>query len=102
MNTSIVIRTVILLAALHSSIAASPLPRSSPEAQAVSSAEVRAFVEAADKSVDTMHSFMLVRHGNVVAEGWWKPEFAEKPHVMYSLSKSFTSTPLVSPSRRES
>ena len=39
-----------------------------------------------------MHSFMLVRHGKVVAEGWWKPEAADKPHVMHSLSKSFTST----------
>ena len=39
-----------------------------------------------------MHSFMLVRHGHVVAEGWWKPEAADTPHVLYSLSKSFTST----------
>ena len=39
-----------------------------------------------------MHSFMLVRHGHVVAEGWWKPEAPDKPHVMHSLSKSFTST----------
>ena len=39
-----------------------------------------------------MHSFMLVRHGHVVAEAWWKPETPEKPHVMHSLSKSFTST----------
>jgi CubicO group peptidase (beta-lactamase class C family) len=72
--------------------AANPLPRSTPEAQGVSSATVLAFVEAADKQVDTMHSFMLVRHGHVVAEGWWKPEAADKPHVMHSLSKSFTST----------
>ncbi len=72
--------------------AAQPLPRSTPEAQGVPSAEVRAFVEAVDKGVDTMHSFMLVRHGHVVAEGWWKPETAEEPHVLYSLSKSFTST----------
>src|SRR6478609_1927501 len=35
---------------------------------------------------------MLVRHGQVVAECWWKPEAADKPHVMHSLSKSFTST----------
>jgi CubicO group peptidase (beta-lactamase class C family) len=27
-----------------------------------------------------------------VAECWWKPEAADKPHVMHSLSKSFTST----------
>ncbi len=39
-----------------------------------------------------MHSFMLVRHGHVVAEAWWAPESAEKPHILWSLSKSFTST----------
>ncbi len=83
--------TALLLAGSRLLIGA-PLPRSTPEAQGVSSAEVRAFVEAADRQVDTMHSFMLVRHGQVVAEGWWKPEAAEKPHVMHSLSKSFTST----------
>ena len=68
------------------------LPRSTPEAQGVSSADIRAYIEAADQQVNSMHSFMLVRHGYVVAEGWWKPEAAEKPHVMHSLSKSFTST----------
>ena len=81
-----------LLAATHLSIAASPLPRSTPEAQGVSSTGIREFVEAADKQVDTMHSFMLVRHGQIIAECWWKPESAEKPHVLFSLSKSFTST----------
>ncbi len=39
-----------------------------------------------------MHSFMLVRHGQVVAEAWWKPESPDKRHVLWSLSKSFTST----------
>jgi CubicO group peptidase (beta-lactamase class C family) len=33
-----------------------------------------------------------VRHGQVVAEGWWGPYDARTPHVLYSLSKSFTST----------
>jgi CubicO group peptidase (beta-lactamase class C family) len=28
----------------------------------------------------------------VIAEGWWKPEAADKPHVLHSLSKSFNST----------
>ncbi|MCA9173753.1 MAG: serine hydrolase [Planctomycetales bacterium] len=68
------------------------LPRSTPEAQGVSSAAIRDFIEAADREVDSMHSFMLVRHGHVVAEAWWGPESAEKPHVLWSLSKSFTST----------
>src|SRR3974377_1817537 len=41
-----------------------------------------------------MHSFMVVLHGRVIAEAGWKPEAADKPHVLWSLSKSFTSTAL--------
>lgn len=82
-----------LTVALAVSVAsAAPLPRSTPEAQGVPSAAIRAFVEAADKRVGTMHSFMLVRHGHVIAEGWWKPQSPDTPHVLHSLSKSFTST----------
>lgn len=71
---------------------AEALPRSTPESQGVSSAGVRAYVEAADRMVGTMHSFLLVRHGKVVCEAWWKPEGPEKRHQLWSLSKSFTST----------
>jgi len=39
-----------------------------------------------------MHSFMLLRHGQVVAEGWWGPLRPEFNHTLYSMSKSFTST----------
>jgi CubicO group peptidase (beta-lactamase class C family) len=69
-----------------------PLPRSSPEQQGISSADILAFVEAADKDIDAMNSFMLIRHGHVVAEGWWSPYDRDTPHMLYSLSKSFTST----------
>ncbi len=68
------------------------LRRSSPEEQGTSSAAVRKFIAAADEKINTMHSFMLVRHGHVVAEGWWSPEAADKQHVLWSLSKSFCST----------
>jgi len=70
---------------------AAPLPRSTPEEQGVSSASVLSCIEALDK-IDSMNSFMLVRHGHVVAEGWWAPYSAESPHMLFSLSKSFTST----------
>jgi CubicO group peptidase (beta-lactamase class C family) len=73
-------------------VAGQPLPRSSPEAQGISSSAILSFVEAADKNIDSLNSFMLVRHGQVVAEGWWSPYNAESPHSLYSLSKSFTST----------
>lgn len=81
-----------LLAQTLASFAANPLPRSTPEAEGVSSAAIREFIEAANEKVDTLHSFMLVRHGKVVAEAWWKPQGPNIPHVMHSLSKSFTST----------
>lgn len=68
------------------------LPRSTPEAQGVRSAIIQEFIETADREVNSMHSFMLVRHGHVVAEAWWEPESADKPHILWSLSKSFTST----------
>ncbi len=35
---------------------------------------------------------MLVRHGRVVAEGWWAPYGPHFNHTLYSMSKSFTST----------
>lgn len=68
------------------------LPRSSPEQQGISSVDLLAFIEAADKDIDTMNSFMLVRHGRVVAEAWWAPYDRDTPHLLYSLSKSFTAT----------
>ncbi len=69
-----------------------PLPRSSPESEGVSSAALLRFVDQAGSRVDAIHSFMLVRHGRVVAEGWWSPYAAGEPHTLFSLSKSFTST----------
>ena len=69
-----------------------PLPRSTPEAEGISSQAIAEFVEAADKNVDTFDSFMIVRHGKVIAEGWWKPNSADKPHILNSVSKSFNST----------
>jgi len=68
------------------------LPRSVPEAQGVASFAVLTFVEEADRTLDSLHSLMLLRHGHVVAEGWWSPYRPERPHMLFSLSKSFTST----------
>ena len=68
------------------------LPRSTPEEQGVSSQAIINFIETVENSKHELHSFMLVRHGNVVAEGWWNPYKPELTHTMYSTSKSFTST----------
>lgn len=68
------------------------LPRSTPEAQGISSAAILAFIQTIEQQIDALHSFMLLRHGQVVAEGWWAPYTATEPHMLFSLSKSFTST----------
>lgn len=41
-------------------------------------------------NLGNFNSYMIVHKGAVVAEGWWKPFAPEKPHTMYSVSKSFT------------
>ncbi len=65
---------ILTLAILNGlSCLAAELPRSTPEAQGVSSSEVEAFIESVDREIDSLNSFMLLRHGHVVAEGWWAP-----------------------------
>ena len=68
------------------------LPRSTPEAEGVSSPAIEAFLDALAQSKYEFHSIVIARHGRVIAEGWWAPYAAESPHTMYSMSKSFTST----------
>ncbi|MCQ6562141.1 serine hydrolase domain-containing protein [Paenibacillus mendelii] len=69
-----------------------PFPRSRPEEQGVSSGAISNFLDAVHEKGFELHSFMLVRHGHVISEGWWSPYEANLPHMMFSLSKSFTST----------
>lgn len=83
---------LVWVAAIIPALRASPLPRSAPEAQGVSSAALLELVKTLDQQADGMHSLMVVRHGRVIAEGWWAPYAAAHPHVLYSLSKSFTAT----------
>jgi CubicO group peptidase (beta-lactamase class C family) len=68
------------------------LPRSQPEHKGIASSVILQFVEALESQMHEMHSFMLLRHGQVVAEGWWSPYRPEYPHLVFSVSKSFTST----------
>lgn len=61
-----------------------------PSEQGMSSSALKALFEELDDF--DFHSIMVVRHGHVVAEGWWAPFAADQPHMLFSLSKSFTST----------
>ena len=70
-----------------------------PESQGVSSRAIQKWIEACEQaSADGslkgfLHGFVIVRHGKTIAEGTWAPQNTlEKPHMLYSHSKSFTST----------
>ncbi|MFE6360532.1 serine hydrolase domain-containing protein [Streptomyces sp. NPDC057806] len=69
------------------------LPAGPPASQGVDASGVHAFLDALESDPDIEpHSLMIMRHGCLVASGWWAPYTAERPHLLYSLSKSFTST----------
>jgi CubicO group peptidase (beta-lactamase class C family) len=68
------------------------LARSTPEAQGVSAKAILDFIEAVEREKMELHSFMMLRRGQVIAEGWWEPYGPDLVHTMYSMSKSFTST----------
>jgi len=76
----------------ETSAATGPLPRATPESQGISSPGLLALVNEADAKQFGLHGIMVLRHGSVVAEGWWAPYTANEPHMLFSLSKSFTST----------
>ena len=66
-------------------------PAASPESVGISSRAVLRFLEKMDRERICMHGFLLLRHGQIAAEGYWAPYTAASPHRMYSVSKSFVS-----------
>ncbi|MFD9389986.1 serine hydrolase domain-containing protein [Streptomyces sp. NPDC060000] len=74
-------------------MSARPLPSSPPSAQGVDALGVLAFLDAVESAgIIEPHSLMILRHGRLVASGWWEPYTPDRLHLLYSLSKSFTST----------
>ncbi len=63
-----------------------------PESVGVSSKGVSDFLDAIENENINIHSFMVIRHGKVAAECFRAPFTAERPHAMYSVSKTFTAT----------
>ena len=66
-------------------------PRVTPESQGIPSAAVSALVDRLHAEGDMAHGYMLLRHGKVVAEGWWTPYGPDIRHALHSISKAFTS-----------
>ena len=67
--------------------------KATPEECGISSKNIIDFVEAmcrGEKDQET-HSFLMLRHGKLVFEGYFAPYTKETEHMEYSVSKSFTS-----------
>ena len=69
------------------------LPRAGrPEDVGVDPRVVNEFLTAIETEQWKIHSFMVVRHGKVACECYRAPFTRERPHAMYSVSKTFTGT----------
>lgn len=66
--------------------------KSDPESQNITSASILRFLRRVEDDELELHGLMIVRNGYVVAEASWSPYRADMPHVLNSLSKSFTAT----------
>lgn len=64
----------------------------SPESVGIKSSAINDFIEEINSKGLGLQSFTVVRHNKVCAQGFWKPYSADIPHVLYSMSKSVTST----------
>ena len=59
------------------------LPHSTPAAQGIDPAAILAFIDNLEAKQLEVHSFILLRHGYIVAQGWWHPYRAELPHMLF-------------------
>jgi CubicO group peptidase (beta-lactamase class C family) len=65
------------------------LPRTAPAAVGLDPAAVRLLIDRLSK-IDSVHTLVVVRDGHVVAEAAWAPHTLDRPHMMFSVSKSVT------------
>ena len=85
-------------AVLSAGVLLAAMEPATPESQGVPSEAILKFIDGCEKTFDAgdlgaMHGFVIVRHGKVIAEGSWKPfDTLNETHMLYSHSKSFTSS----------
>lgn len=70
-----------------------PISRSTPSAAGVDARGLLAFLDVLEQHPDIRpHGLVVLRNGARIAEGWWAPYARDRVQLLYSLSKSFTST----------
>ena len=68
-----------------------PLKINIPENLGVPSEAIRNFIDDIETQKLCLHSFMILRHGEIAAEGYYPPFDSGRLHRMYSTSKTFVS-----------
>lgn len=66
------------------------LPRNTPSKKLEKAMEK--YLEAVKNAGQDLHSIMIVQHGNVLAEKWMSEGKEDEPHVLNSVSKTFTAS----------
>ena len=67
------------------------LMHATPESLGIPSQAIINFLDDMKTLKIPLHSYLVLRHGKVAAEGYCAPFDAQRKHRMYSISKSFTS-----------
>ncbi len=67
------------------------LKYSSPEKEGINSADILKYIKLLEGQHISTHNMIIMRHGKIVFERYWKPFHKDYLHRMYSVSKSFVS-----------
>jgi CubicO group peptidase (beta-lactamase class C family) len=67
------------------------LPRATPQSRGTDPAILRALIDDIDRQDIELHSLLVWQDGALITEAYWAPYAAERPHMMHSVTKSFTS-----------
>jgi CubicO group peptidase (beta-lactamase class C family) len=68
------------------------IPHSTPENLGISPDAIVSFIKAIESNSIEMHTFKIIRHGQIAIEGAWAPYHMDDPHILFSLSKTVSAT----------
>lgn len=60
-----------------------------PEKEGIKSSHIQKYIEVLEEAQLSTHDIIIMRHGNIIFENYWKPFNRDFQHRMYSVTKSF-------------
>lgn len=69
-----------------------PFERTTPESVGLASSAIECFLDTLEASGAEPHGLMIIRHGKVAVEGWWRPYAPGIRHGCQSLTKTYAAT----------